>query len=690
MCGKCGCGFAIALAAMPTLAYADIGAGTASTAQTSGVQVAETVVVTGRRANLTGSAQSANQGSVSAEDIALRPLLRPGEIVENIPGVIVTQHSGSGKANQYFLRGFNLDHGTDLAISVDGVGVNMPTHAHGQGYSDLNFLIPELVARVDYKKGPYYADVGDFGAAGAFNVQYYDTLPSGLAHLEGGQFGYGRALLADNADIGQGTLLYAGELEHNDGPWTRGDDARKLNGVLRYSLGDESDHLSVTAEAYHNIWNSTDQVPDRAIASGLIDRWGSIDPSDGGTTGRYALNLDWQTKSDSAQTRVLIYGMHYDLNLFSNFTYFLDDPIHGDQIEQQDNRFIFGGKASRSWFTDLFGADSDTTAGLDIRNDDIRNGLFHTERRVRLEPRHIDDIVETSVSPYLENETRWTSWFRTDLGVRGDLYWGSVDNIAGGNSGNVQAGIVSPKLGLIFGPWAKSEFYVNAGTGFHSNDLRGVVAANNPATPLARATGAELGARTSIVPGLQSALSFWLLDLKSELVWDGDAGTNQPSGPTRRTGIEFSNFYTPTDWLTIDADYAWSHARYTDHEPAGDFVPEALVATFDGGIALHDLGGWAQNLSGGLRLRYFGSRPLTQDGTIQSKATTLLYADMGYEFADRWSATLNVFNLLDTKASDIDYYYVSRLPGEQLSGVADIHTHPAEPREIRIALMRQL
>jgi outer membrane receptor for Fe3+-dicitrate len=289
----------------------------------------------------------------------------------------------------------------------------------------------------------------------------------------------------------------------------------------------------------------------------------------------------------------------------------------------------------------------------------------------------------------LENETRWTSWLRTDLGLRGDFYWGSVANIAGGISGNVQAAIVSPKLGLSFGPWAKTEFYANAGTGFHSNDLRGVVAANNPATPLARAIGAELGARTSIVPGLQSALSFWLLDLKSELVWDGDAGTNQPSGPTRRVGIEFSNFYTPTDWLTIDADYAWSHARYTDHEAAGNFVPEALVATFDGGLALHDLGGWAQNLSGGLRLRTFGPRPLTQDGAIQSKATTLLYADVGYELSDRWSATLNVFNLLDAKASDIDYYYVSRLPGEPLAGVADIHTHPAEPREIRIALTRR-
>ena len=449
MCGKCGCGITIAMAAMPHFAFADTTGGNATVIAANWPSRVETVVVTGRRAELAGLAQSANQGSVSAEDIALRPLLRPGEIVENIPGVIVTQHSGSGKANQYFLRGFNLDHGTDLAISVDGIGVNMPTHAHGQGYSDLNFLIPELIERVDYKKGPYYADVGDFGAAGAFDVRYYDTLPGGLARVEGGQFGYGRAVVADNAAIGQGILLYAVELEHNDGPWRKGDDARKLNGVLRYSLGDETDHLSVTAEAYHDIWNSTDQVPDRAIASGLIDRWGAIDPSDGGTTGRYALSLDWQTKSDTAKTHVLVYGMHYNLNLFSNFTYFLDDPIHGDQIEQQDNRFILGGKASQSWLTGLFDDDGITTVGLDIRNDVIRNGLFHTERRVRLDARHVDDIMELSVSPYIENETHWTPWFRTDIGLRGDLYWGSVSNIAGGNSGDVRAAIVSPKLGLI-------------------------------------------------------------------------------------------------------------------------------------------------------------------------------------------------------------------------------------------------
>ena len=658
----------------------------------------ETVVVTGRATDLTGIADSANQGSISAADMAQRPLLRPGEIVENIPGVIITQHSGSGKANQYFLRGFNLDHGTDLAISLDGMPVNMPTHAHGQGYSDLNFVIPELIERVDYKKGPYYADVGDFGSAGAFDVRYYDVLPSGVARLEGGQFGYGRAVLANNAGLGAGNLIYALELEHNDGPWTKGDDARKIDGVLRYAEGDAENGWSLSAMAYHNIWNSTDQVADRAIIGQFdpvgapppapayqISRWGEIDPSDGGKTGRYSLSADWHQQDGNTKTQVTLYGLYYDLNLFSNFTYFLDDPVHGDQFEQQDARFVFGGAAQRSWITD----NMTNTVGLQVRSDNIRNGLFHTERRVRLSADNFDHTLETSASLYYQNETRWTDWLRSIAGLRGDLFVFDVNNIVGGNSGNVQASMVEPKAGLVFGPWARTEIYLNAGYGFHSNDARGAVDASGPATPLARTKGAEVGVRTSIIPGLQSSVTLWVLHIQSELTWEGDAGDTSPSGPTDRIGVELSNFYNPTPWLTVDADYAWSHARFTAFDPAGQRVPESLQATFDGGVALHNLDGWAENWSAGLRLRYFGPRALTQDGLVHSKATTLLYADLGYALSDNWSVSLNVFNLLDARNSDIDYFYTSRLPGEPASGVDDVHTHPAEPREFRISITKR-
>jgi hypothetical protein len=646
----------------------------------------DTMVVRSRASDLTGIASSANQGTVGAADLALRPMLRPAETVENIPGVIVTQHSGSGKANQYFLRGFNLDHGTDLAISVDGVPVNMPTHAHGQGYADLNFLIPELVEGVDYKKGPYYADVGDFGSAGAFDVRFYDRLPFALAVAEGGQSGYGRALAADNAPMAGGNLIYAIQYEHNDGPWTIGDNEQKFSGLLRFSRGDAHRGLTITASAYHNSWHSTDQVPDRAIAEGLIPEFGAIDTTDAGNSERYAISADLHARDAHSASQLLIYAEHYDLDLFSDFTYFLHDPVHGDQFEQHDNRAVFGAKAHHTWTAVLFGAASDFTVGFQLRDDEIQNGLYHTEARARLGAVTINQTSEASAAPYVESRVWWNSWFRSVLGLRLDAFWMNVTSLAGANAGYAQSTLPSPKLALAFGPWRNTELYLDAGYGFHSNDARGVVAPVNAATALPRSFGAEVGVRTGAIAGLQSSLSLWMLDLNSELVWDGDAGTDDPSGPTRRYGIEFANHYQPARWLSVDADYAWSHARFTDYEPDGNYVPEALVSTFDGGAAVHDLGSALRGLGGGLRWRYFGPRPLTQNDSVSSKATSLVYLDLGWEINARWRVQLDVFNLFDTRASDIDYFYVSRLPGEPAAGVADVHTHPAEPREVRLSI----
>ena len=647
----------------------------------------DTLVATGRTTDLVGIASSPNQGTVGAADLALRPLLRPGEVVENVPGVIVTQHSGSGKANQYFLRGFNLDHGTDLAVSIDGVPVNMPSHAHGQGYADLNFLIPELVQRVDFKKGPYYADVGDFGSAGAFGVRYFDRLPAGLLQVDGGQLGYGRLLVANN--VGSGNLMYAGELEHNDGPWTQGDNERKFDGVLRYARGNERQGFSVTALGYHNDWRSTDQVPVRAIADGHLSPFSGIDPTDAGHGGRYSLSADWRTLGTSSTSHVTAYAMRYDLDLFSNFTYYLNDPVRGDQIEQQDHRYVFGATATHTLLGALFGAPTQTTLGLDVRNDQIDNGLYHSQAQVRLSTTTEDRIVETSAAPYAENRTYWNGWLRTIVGLRADAFWFDVTNRSSGISGSVQSTLLSPKFAVVVGPWAKTELYVNGGLGFHSNDARGVTAAVDPATALARSKGGELGVRTGWIRGLQSSVSFWLLDLNSELVWSGDDGTNAPSGPTRRYGVEFANFYTPNRWLTLDADYAWSHTRFTDPEPEGNYVPEALVSTFDGGAAVHDLTGPLHRMRGGIRFRYFGPRPLTQDGSVSSPATSLVYADAGYNLDDTWNIGLAVFNVFNTRASEIDYYYTSRLPGEALSGVSGVHTHAVDPRSVRLSISKR-
>ncbi len=652
---------------------------------------ADRVVITGRADDLLGIATSSSEGVISAADLATRPIFRPGEIMETIPGVIVTQHSGSGKANQYFLRGFNLDHGTDLATDFEGMPVNMPSHAHGQGYTDLNFIIPELVSEVAYKKGNYYAGVGDFGSAGAFSIHYFDALPGSFLKIEGGEVGYERAVFASSPKLGPGHLLYAFELEHNDGPWNRGDDYQKFNGVVSYSVGNGQNGASLTALAYHGNWNSTDQVPERAIQNKRIDRFGEIDPTDGGDSSRYGLNGEWHRGTGTENTRVVAYANYYDLNLFSDFTYFLDDPVNGDQFEQKDRRVVLGASASQTWRLKVLGFDTENTIGLQERTDFIRNGLFHTDDRVRLSTTRADHITEARVGPYLENKTAWLPWLRTVAGFRADVYSFHDDDLSDHVSGGETAAIVSPKFSLILGPWYKTEFYLNGGYGLHSNDVRGAVGPPIPSiagtggvNPLVKSRGAEVGVRNTLLPGLQSSLTLWILDLDSELVFAGDSASNEPSRPSRRWGVEFANFYTPTAWLTLDLDFAYSDARFTEHDPVGPWVPEAIETTLDAGVAVHDLGqGWWRGFYGSVRFRYFGPRILIEDASRKSDATSLVYLQLGYRFNKTWEATLDVFNLLDSQDADIDYYYVSRLPGEPASGVPDRHTHQSEPRELR-------
>lgn len=659
-------------------------------AENAPVFTLETVTVTGRADSLVGEATSSNEGVVGQEQLARRPLSRTGEIVETIPGVIVTQHSGGGKANQYFLRGFNLDHGTDLATSLDGMPINMPTHAHGQGYTDLNLLIPELIREVDYKKGPYYADVGDFGSAGAFNIHYFDTLPHSLALGTVGTLGYARGLLAGSPQLGAGHLLYAFEYEHEDGPWTNTDDYSKVNGVLRYSIGTPENGFSITFSGYHGTWDSTDQVARRAIGS-LISRWGELDDSDGGDSSRYSLIADWRRADEHSATHVLLYAFYYDLDLFSNFTYFLDDPVHGDQFEQKDQRVTFGLKANQTWFGEIFGRKTENTLGVQVRSDDIRNGLFHTERRTVLGVTREDHVWETSVGLYYENKTQWAEKFRSIAGLRGDLFSFDTHSNLEANSGQKTSFLASPKLSLVFGPWAETEFYLNGGFGFHSNDGRGITTTIDPgsgervspAKPLVRTKGAEVGVRTSALRGLQSSLTLWVLDIDSELVFTGDAGTTEPSRPSRRYGVEFANFYDVNPWLTLDADFAWSHARFRDSDPVGNYIPESVETVIAAGITVHDF--W-RGAFASLRLRYFGPRALIEDDSVRSPHTAIVNAQIGYHFNDTWTATVDLLNLLNERSSDIDYYYTSRLRGEPAGGVTDIHTHANEPFAVRLTV----
>jgi hypothetical protein len=642
--------------------------------------------------NLVGIAQSASQGAITAQQLDARPIMRAGEVLETVPGVVISQHSGEGKANQYYLRGFNLDHGTDFATTVAGMPVNMPTHGHGQGYTDLNFLIPELVAGVQYSKGPYFADQGDFATAGSANINYASLLEAPIVRVDGGGEGFARAMVAVSPAVGAGHALAALEVEHNDGPWVQSDNYRKVNGVLRYSRGDAVNGFSLTGMGYRATWNSTDQVPQRALDQGLISRFGTVDATDGGDTYRYSGTMEWQRSGNNDTTKIVAFGIGYDLNLFSNFTFFLDDPVRGDQFHQADHRFVSGAKASYRRLDRWRGREMQNTLGLQLRNDHIANvGLYHTRARQLLETIREDAVNETSAAAYAQNEIAWKPWLRTLAGVRVDGYRFGVDASDPANGGISRAGIVSPKGGLVVGPFKGTEFYANAGLGFHSNDARGATItrdpatgdAVDPATPLVRGRGAEVGVRTVVVPHLQTSLTVWTLSLASELVFIGDAGATEPSRPSRRYGFELANYYAVRPWLTLDGDIAWSRARFTAFDPAGEMIPGSVATVISAGATVD--GG--RRFFGSARLRYFGPRALVEDNSVRSKGTSLMNVEGGYRLDKHVKVGVDVFNVLNAKDSDIDYYYVSRLPGEPAGGVSDMHLHPTPPRTARVSLM---
>ena len=656
------------------------------------------VRIIGHYENAVGTSDAASQGTITPQLIEARPMLRPGEVLEYVPGVIITQHSGDGKANQYFLRGFNLDHGTDFLTTIDHMPVNLPTHAHGQGYSDINFLLPELVSRVAYKKGPYYADEGDFSSAGAADIDYYTKMPEGIASLALGSNGYRRAMAASSFDAGPGHLLYGFELFHNDGPWINPEDYRKLNGVLRFSEGTNADGYTLSLMGYAGKWNATDQIPQRAVDDGTISRFGAIDPTDGGKTSRYSLSLDrHKTLENGAVFHMDVYAIKYRLNLFSNFTFFLDNPTNGDQFEQADDRtvvgltpsWVFNGKWDEHQMTNKF--------GLDARRDDINVALYDTAARDRLGPVRSDKVLQTGVGLYYENAIQWSDTFRSIAGVREDFYGARVDSDNPANSGTTNAHITSPKLSFIFGPFDRTEYFLNYGQGFHSNDARGTTITTAAKVPaLVKTKGEEIGVRTEVVPHLQSSLSLWQLELASELVFKGDAGTTEASRPSLRRGIEWSNRYVPHDWLLVDLDLSASRARFTDSDPKGSTIPGAIDRVASLGVSVKNLGPW----SGTVHARYFGPRPLIEDNSQRSQSSTIFSARASYKVDAKTSVNLDVFNLFNRKSNDIEYYYCSRLLTDDVSspaarcfddpnkqGINDIHFHPVEPRTVRLALI---
>src|SRR5277367_3648008 len=687
--------------------------------------VSTTINVQGREDSLIGIADSASQGTVGATEIQDRPILRAGEILETIPGVIITQHAGGGKANQYFLRGFNLDHGTDFAIFLDGMPLSLPSHAHGEGYADMNTVVPEFVERVDYQKGPYSADVGNFGSAGNAHLAFFKTLPQNFFKVEGGDDGYGRAVFGISQKAGSGSLLYGAEAYHDDGPWTHPDNYYKFNGLVTYSHGGVDSGFSVTNRGYHGTWHSSDQIPDNAVP--LVGFFGALNPTDGGHSQRYSSQSEWHRRRANSETTVTAYGFYYDLNLFSDFTYYLTDPVRGDQFEQQDRRWVAGLDARHKIFSRWFGHKVENTFGLQVRNDWIHNGLYQTEDRMRVDKTdqstgttlpattQADRFTDTQAGFYLEDKIQWAEKFRTVASMRGDVGYVDVTSlVTPANTGTASKALPSPKLSLIFGPWSNTEFYVQGGFSFHSNDARGAtqtvepISADNPYpnTPsskiplLVQTKGGEIGARTSIVRHLQSTLSVWYLHSNSELQQDGDTGgTVASEQSSNRYGIEWANYYTPLEHLAFDFDLADSVARFTQIDPddaaytnvgggqypvqgpGGTRVPEAVEWVISSGVTLHDYKGF----SASLRLRFFGPRDLTSDGIYRSNATALLNAQVAYQINKRWSVKAEFLNLLDRRDHDIDYAYISRITPTGTPEFTDV-CHPVEPFQARFGL----
>ncbi|MDJ0877532.1 MAG: TonB-dependent receptor [Halieaceae bacterium] len=650
----------------------------------------EEVVVTGRSQVLVGEARTASEGVVGQMDLAIRPLLRPGDVLEAVPGLIVTQHSGSGKSNQMFLRGFNLDHGTDFATWIDGMPVNMRSHGHGQGYTDINFLIPETIEKMTFVKGPYHAELGDFSSAGGVHIDTFERMPENRLTFAAGGNGFGRLLGMGGTQLGDLTLSGAIEGQVYDGPWRDiEEDVEKINGLLKLAGSDDVSNWSATAMYYDNEWNSADQIPTRAVQQNLIDELGSIDDTLGGDSTRASLSAQYTHQHESHRSQWNAYVIDYEMTLWSNFTYLLDDPDNGDQFRQRDDRTIFGGSYQRFWVSGQQ-EHFHHSLGVELRYDDVDTvGLYRTFRRERLDTVREDNLEQGSVGLYYELAWRLSSQWRAVLGVRGDFYWFDVDADDPANSGDDTDEIFSPKASLIYAVSDTTEIYLSGGYGFHSNDARGVVQSVDPVSgesvrpvdPLVESKGAELGFKTQWKEKWNTSLAAWYLELDSELLFVGDAGATEASRGSERWGVELNNYWMLTDVWSLELDVAWTDAEFSNDAPEGNEIPGALETVVSGAISAQYPSGWF----GSLRARYFDEAPLVDDGSVESDGSTMVNLALGW-IGQSWRVQADVLNLLDSDDHDIDYFYASRLPDEPEAGVEDIHYHVFEPRQFRVAV----
>ncbi|MBS25043.1 MAG: TonB-dependent receptor [Gammaproteobacteria bacterium] len=646
----------------------------------------EEVVIWGRSLQLIGTADSASQGVIGYADFSTRPMARVGELVEVVPGMIATQHSGPGKANQYFLRGFNLDHGSDFSTFFDGMPVNMRTHAHAQGYMDLNFIIPEIIERIDFQKGPYFADTGDFSLAGSNSMKTYDVLDEGFTELTLGSRDEIRVVTANSFVFAEGTLLYAIEHQQTNGFYDLEQDVRKLNGLLKYT-GDLAGIPSrITLSAYDSDWTSTNQIPQRAVNSGLIDRFGFIDPDLGGESYRYSITGNFELAEN---WDLNLYASSYYMSLINNPTYLLNDPINGDEFEQEDERRLFGGALRNETEIELFGVLVRRTLGADARYDNVDElNLFNTLSRRRIGTIREDKAEEFSIGAFGELQFQVTDALRATVGVRYDYYDGEVDAFRAQNSGSDHDSLWQPNIGLAYRLNENIEFYGNYGHGFHSNDVRAAVNTVDPVTGdptdsldvLVEGKGSEIGFRYDTLEGFNLSVAYYTLKMDSELVFVGDAGTTEPGDPSRRDGFEVTSFWEISDQLVFDISGAKSDGHFIGLPSSENAIPDAHDLVYGAGLTYAGGNGWTSSL----RVRHFGDTALTEDEVVEKGSSTLLHFGLSYE-QDKWEIGLDILNLLNEEDDDIAYWFESQLPGEA-AAVEDIHFHPADPRTVRVLM----
>jgi outer membrane receptor protein involved in Fe transport len=631
---------------------------------------------------------AASSFAVRDRDFSLRPVDAVQDILRVTPGLVMVQHSGGGKANQYFLRGFDADHGTDLALSIDGIPINMVSHAHGQGFADTNFIIPETVERIEITKGPYFAAQGDFATAGAVNLVTRDAFEHSSLGFGGEDSpGHGapsyRALLVASPKFDTTKAFFVAEIGRQNGPFENpeGWDRYKLFNKVTFALNPTSS-LSLGESSYAGNWNGSGQIPARAVDEGIISRFGSLDPDEGGNTARHQLFVFYRLRpTEQSELTALAYAGVYRFNLYSNFTLYLVDPENGDEIQQIDRRMFYGGKVAYRIAHDIGTVRFDTTMGADVRSDDIHEELWHTAERLELDQIRGNDVHETMVGAYVNEEISPFHALRFDAGARADMLSFAVDNtLATSDPTNPHSGVgdahqVSPKASVVLTPLdrpqAQLDLYVNWGNGFHSNDVRGAFA--TPAvTPLTRAIGEELGARTRLFDRWDLAAAGWRLDLDNETTWDGDDGTTSVSPATLRYGVEIETRYELTPWLAADGNVTFTHSQFSTDRENGNGLALAPKQTWDGGLsARHPLGPGVARA--GVRVYGIGDRPASEDGAIVGPGFTQVDLHLGYR-TRRFDVAFDVTNLLDGSFRSAQFDTVSRLRTDPAIGSVGVPT----------------